>query len=525
MNGFDKVIGYEEIKAELHRYADVLKSPEIYKKHGVFLPGGILLYGEPGVGKTLMAECFIEETNRKSFTIRKDKPDGDFVSYITNTFEEASKEDISIVFLDDMDKFANEDENHSSTEEYVTIQSCIDKYQEKGVFVIATVNDFDLLPVSLTRSGRLDKKYEMIFPKGEDAEKILQGFLSNYKVSDDIDVHELSRLMSERSCADYKEVVNEASIRAIFEGRDEIGNDDIVKSFFRMMCDAPECVKSVSPILERVVAVHEAGHTVIGEILRPGSITAVTIVRHVNDNGGMAFSYSPYEYPLLTDYCDYRIMRGLGGKAATEVIFGASDMGCKSDLRSVIDYLGRWIENFCYKGFDVFWHRDQSAGMIERKEKKVTEELERYYQKTKQILIENRAFLDAVVVELLEKKTLTSRDIARIKQGIEANKIDEYKNTLYHTVCNMVDDPDRLIDVLGDKVRCFSKETNGYWEDVESKGKKYMILYLEEGDYVRSTDDLNKNLSKEDVICKFPIIDGIQYRSNDGSHKLIYMEV
>ena len=150
-------------------------------------------------------------------------------------------------------------------------------------------------------------------------------------------------------------------------------------------------------------------------------------------------------------------MRGLGGKAATEVIFGASDMGCKSDLRSVIDYLGRWIENFCYKGFDVFWHRDQSAGMIERKEKKVTEELERYYQKTKQILIENRAFLDAVVVELLEKKTLTSKDIARIKQGIEANKIDEYKNTLYHTVCNMVDDPDRLIDVLGDKVRCFSK--------------------------------------------------------------------
>jgi cell division protease FtsH len=415
---FDKVIGYAEVKAELMRYADVLKNPSKYNFYGINLPGGILLYCEPGVGKTLLAECFIKESGLKSFTIRKDKPDGDFITYITETFEKASQENGAIVFLDDMDKFANEDEDHRSTEEYVTIQSCIDKYQENNVFVIATVNDFDLLPESITRSGRIDKKYVMHFPEGEDAAKILAGFLKDYKVSEDVDVHNLSRLMCDHSCADYKKVVNEAGIRAVFEGRDYISNEDMVKSFYRILFDSPEKISNMDPEYEKMVAVHEAGHCVIGELLNTGSVTAVSIIRHVNDGGGVTSSYSPSEYPLTIEFCEYRIMRSLGGKAATEIVSGKPDMGCRKDIQGAVDHLGRWIENYCYKGFDVFLHRDQSVGMIERKEKKIMEELERYYQKTKQILIENRAFLDILIAELLDKKMLTNMDIARIKQSV-----------------------------------------------------------------------------------------------------------
>ena len=109
MSAFDKVIGYDDIKLELTRLCDVLKNSKSYAELGVTLPRGILLYGEPGLGKTMMAKSFISEVGCKAYTIRKDKPDGDFTNIIRETFEQAKENELSIVFLDDMDKFANED--------------------------------------------------------------------------------------------------------------------------------------------------------------------------------------------------------------------------------------------------------------------------------------------------------------------------------------------------------------------------------------------------------------------------------
>ena len=122
MSKFDKVVGYEDIKAELIRICDVVKNPEKYDRLGVHMPRGVMLWGDPGVGKSLMAKCFIEESGCKSFTIRKDKPDGDLVNVICDVFAEAKAEGRAIVFLDDLDKFANEDEKHPDAEEYVAVQ-------------------------------------------------------------------------------------------------------------------------------------------------------------------------------------------------------------------------------------------------------------------------------------------------------------------------------------------------------------------------------------------------------------------
>ncbi len=184
MSEFDKIIGYEDIKAELSRFASVLKEPERYSKLGVSMPSGILLYGEPGLGKTLMAKCFIAETGCKVFTLRKEKPNGDFVNQIKETFEKAKKETegIAIVFLDDMDKFANEDNTHCDAEEYVVVQSCIDDCKGHGVFAFATVNDRYCLPNSLLRAGRFDKVIEVEVPKGKDAELIIRHFLSKKQI-------------------------------------------------------------------------------------------------------------------------------------------------------------------------------------------------------------------------------------------------------------------------------------------------------------------------------------------------------
>lgn len=122
MRALDKVIGYSPIKKELFIIIDVLNNPDKYTKLGVSIPNGVMLEGEPGIGKTLMAASFVEECNRTAYVIRKNKPDGAFVDYIREIFEEAMNNEPSMILLDDMDKFANEGYSHRDAEEYVTVQ-------------------------------------------------------------------------------------------------------------------------------------------------------------------------------------------------------------------------------------------------------------------------------------------------------------------------------------------------------------------------------------------------------------------
>lgn len=132
MKEFEKIIGYDAVKKELIRISDALSGNEAYNKLGVTAPRGLLLYGAPGVGKTLMASAVIEASGRKAFVCRKDKPNGDFVNEIKKTFEDAVEAAPSIVFLDDMDKFTNGDDRYPDAEEYVTVQSCIDQVRERA---------------------------------------------------------------------------------------------------------------------------------------------------------------------------------------------------------------------------------------------------------------------------------------------------------------------------------------------------------------------------------------------------------
>ena len=188
MRELDRVIGYEGIKQELYRIIDIIRDPAKYKSLGVSAPKGILLSGEPGIGKTLMAKSFIKEAGLKTFTIRKDRPDGAFVDFIRETFKEAEKASPSIVLLDDLDKFANEDVYHRDAEEYVAVQACIDDVKESEVLVLGTCNDYRKLPESLVRSGRFDKTFFMDFPGIEDAKKIISFYLKDKKVTKDIEV-------------------------------------------------------------------------------------------------------------------------------------------------------------------------------------------------------------------------------------------------------------------------------------------------------------------------------------------------
>lgn len=210
MSKFDQIIGYSTIKAELEQIADTLCHREYYERLQVSAPQGLLLYGEPGVGKSLMASAVIEASKRPVFTCRKDKPNGEFV---------------------------NEDERHQNAEEYVTVQACIDDTKEKDVFVLATVNDKKCLPRSLYRAGRFDRVIHVNVPTGREAIQILTHYLSIKNVVEGIDTEIIARIMNHHSCAELESVINKAGIYAGYERNNSITMEHLLKACLRTWFD------------------------------------------------------------------------------------------------------------------------------------------------------------------------------------------------------------------------------------------------------------------------------------------------
>ncbi len=414
MNSFDKVIGYDAIKKELIRFADVLRNTEKYEKLGVSLPSGILLSGDPGLGKTLMAKCFVEESGCKSITLRKDKPNGDFVDEIKKTYESAKKMAPCIVFLDDMDKFANEDYSHRDAEEYVAVQTCIDEYKEFGVFTIATVNEKYSLPDSLRRVGRFDETIDVENPRGEDAVKIIEYYLNQKSTVGDIDVIEISRLMSGKSCAELETVINKAGIYAGFDGRDKINQSDIVKVWMRMEFNSPECVNTFGLQDNKAIAVHEAGHAVVHEVLDPGSVTIVSICRFIGQTCGITKWFHEDDCHLYRKMIEHSILGSLAGKAATEVVLGETDIGCDSDIRKARDMVENLVVSVGSMGFDSYAPADASQYALENRDRLIATEMERYYKMAKKMILDNRGFLDEMVERLMEQNTVTYREMQTI---------------------------------------------------------------------------------------------------------------
>lgn len=411
MGRFEKIIGYEAIKEELSIALDVMQNPEKYRKLGVKSPNGILLNGVPGVGKTLFAREFIAESGRKSYTIRKNKPNGAFVDYIRETFQKAAEDSPSIVFLDDMDKFANEDGDHPNAEEYVTVQACMDETKDQDVLVFATTNDLDALPESLKRSGRFDWIFTLEVPVNEDAEKIIAYYLRDKKIEENIDVVELSRFASGYSCAKLEEVVNDAGLHAGFEGRELISQSDLIQSCLRILFEMRSDTSLVPDKIQREAAIHEAGHAVIAELLYPGSVTFAYIswCKNLKYDGFIRCTFTN-GFMYTFEGIETGIMIDMGGKAATEVILGKTDVGTNLDRERAYSTV-RTLINDTYSYDCYVYDHETSQANREKRDKAVAVEMDRYYKKVKQLLVQNRKYLDAVIEMLCEKKVVSYKDL------------------------------------------------------------------------------------------------------------------
>lgn len=415
MRAMDKVIGYQNVKEELYRIVDVLKNPNKYQKLGVSEPKGLMLIGEPGIGKSLLAECFVEETERKSFIIRKTKADGDFVNFIKNTFDEVKKSAPSVILIDDLDRFENNDKEKVNGESYIAIQSLIDEIKYDKVYIIATVNNEDLLPASLCRDGRFDKKIYMRSPEGNDAINIVRHYLNKFSYVNEVDAEFVAKILDGRSCATLKNVINEAGIRAGYKGKDKIDMDDILSACLRVIFNAPECLSDYNYKYIRNIAYHEAGHAVVKEVLEPGTVNIVTVLKHDGDIGGITSSSQDENYYNDIDFMENKVLTLLGGKAATELKYGKVDTGCSSDMDRAYRIVERIIKDYCGFSFNAHYNYIDPTWAYDNKEKEIAFKMQEYYNKAKRILVENNDLLEKMADLLVEKKIITYLDIQALK--------------------------------------------------------------------------------------------------------------
>ncbi|MDE6060739.1 MAG: AAA family ATPase, partial [Clostridia bacterium] len=389
-----------------------------YQELGVATPRGLLLHGAPGVGKTLMATCVVEESGRRAYTCRKTKSSSDFVNEISSIFAEAKNNTPSIVFLDDMDKFANEDSCHKNADEFVTLQACIDDIKNSEVFVLATANELDNLPESLLRAGRFDKVMHIFAPDRNDGVKIVEYYLKQKNCLNDIELENFARLLVGNSCAEIETVINDAGVIAAFENKSAIGKEDLLEACMQMVFKAPKSSVPHDPEILEKVAYHEAGHAVVAELLEAGSVTVVSVCRHCGEIGGITSFYKNANFDTDIIYKDNRVIALLAGRAAYEIKYGEIDVGASGDLRSAFHIVERGVENFCEDGFDTYYERpvdENSDSFRLRREIKIQSKLSSFYRQARKLLIKNREFLDKLAEALIEKHTLMSDDIQAIK--------------------------------------------------------------------------------------------------------------
>lgn len=424
MSALDKVIGYEAIKNELLQICDMIHNREIYEELGARLPQGILLYGEPGLGKTLMAKSFIEESGLKAYIVRRNKGDDDFIGEITDTFHRAKENTPCVIFLDDMDKFANEDSDHRDAEEYVAVQSGIDEVKNCDVFVLATANEMRKLPESLVRSGRFDRKIEVKCPTDKDANKIIAHYLSDKKVSKNVNMEDLSKMISYSSCAELETILNEAAISAAYKRKTDIEMEDLVKSVLRMIYDSPDNYTKTSSEDIKKTALHEAGHLVVSEVLCPGSVGLASLRSTGRDSTG-GFIHRCKELSRRP----YYVLVSLAGKAAVELYYcDTVASGCRSDINRACNYIRDGISENATLGFgmiDVSTRSfpETSENMNSRSEAVTHAELERYMRIAKDILLKNREFLERVTAALIEKETLLYSDIRALTESTTITEV------------------------------------------------------------------------------------------------------
>ena len=416
MDKFDeKVIGYDSIKETLRQIADVLKRPEAYKEKGVSMPRGLLMESAPGLGKSLMASILMEESGRKSFVFRRINEGNTFLGEMKDIFDVAKEEAPSILLLEDLNLYV--ESNSPYAPEWACLQACIDETSDADIFVIATTNDTRYMPQSLLRPGRFDYILNLNPPLGKTAENIVSYYLRDKNLAKDVQISDIVKAMPQVSCATLETVMNLAAINSVYRDHAHVQKEDIIDALLKVVYNLRKADCEEDPQEHQMIAVHEAAHAVVGEVLHSGSIGIITIRGSHGAIGGMESGFAVYA-KSEEEFQD-EIIKTLAGKAGTALIYGIMDIRAAADIKKADQLLDIWLCHFAGGGFSGVEPSENrlSEPRLSYNEAIKSAKLEELYRRAYKILYDNRDFLLAVQKELLKHETLLISDLAKIRES------------------------------------------------------------------------------------------------------------
>ena len=441
---FTDVAGNEAAKQDLAEVVDFLKNPKKYEKLGAKIPRGVLLAGDPGTGKTLMARAVAGEANVPFFSISGSEFAEMFVgvgaSRVRDLFSKAKKNSPSIIFIDEIDAVAHKRDARGGAgrEDEQTLNQILVEMDgfdnESGVIVIAATNRVDMLDKALLRPGRFDRHVDVTLPERKDRLEILKVHFKNKPTDKSVDLEALAAKTAGSSGADLANIANEAAITAAREGHKEITSADVTEAFERVAIGPERKSKVMNEQERKITAYHEAGHAVVGHVLPDSDpVHKITIIPR-GHTGGVTWFLPPEDrsYKSIYELKDV-LARAMGGRIAEKIIFGADNVttGASSDLKHVAELskemitregMGNKTRNLVFPAEETGYYMistgkpysEKTAELIDEEIGEFTAEAAK---RAELVLQANRKVLDRVANALLEKESLEAEDLKDIFDG------------------------------------------------------------------------------------------------------------
>ena len=445
---FSDVAGEDEAKENLQEIVDYLHNPQKYTEAGASMPKGILLVGPPGTGKTMLAKAVAGESNVPFFSISGSEFVEMFVgmgaSKVRDLFKQAKEKAPCIVFIDEIDAIGQKrsggnmggnDEREQTLNQLLTEMDGFEG--NTGVIILAATNRPESLDPALTRPGRFDRRVPVELPDLAGREAILKVHAKKIKTAEDVNFHTIARMAAGASGAELANIVNEAALRAVRNGRVIVTEADLEESIEVVIAGYQKKSAVLSDQEKRVVAYHEIGHALVAALqTHSAPVQKITIIPRTSGALGYTMQVDTGDkYLMSKQEIENKIATLTGGRAAEEVAFGEITTGASNDIEQATKLARAMIARYGMSDeFDMvametvtnqYLGGDTSLACAsdtqKRIDEKVVELVKAQHEKARKLLRDNRPKLDKLAQFLYEKETITGEEFMHIlKEGDDA---------------------------------------------------------------------------------------------------------